>query len=74
MDLELRARGQYFSSPLETIALPIAELLKPVIERESPMNINWVETVVGKCIKKLRLSEHPESVVTFPHNVPVHQQ
>ncbi len=74
MDLELRARGQYFSSPLETIALPIAKLLKPVIERESPMNINWVVIEVGKSIEKLRLSEHPGSVVTFPHNGRVHQQ
>jgi hypothetical protein len=68
VDLELRARGQYFASPLETLVIPVAKLLKPVIERESPMNVDWLEVLVIKIIANLNALPHPESIVTNPHN------
>lgn len=70
MDLDLRERGKYLTSPLEAFVIPIARLLKPVIEFESCMNVDWVEVMVIKTIANLSASQHPESIVTHPYQRP----
>ena len=54
--------------PLETLVIPVAKFLKPVIERESPMNGDWLEVLVIKIIANLNALPHLESIGTNPHN------
>jgi hypothetical protein len=68
VDVELYAQGSCSASTLETIVSPIAKLLQPVIELEIPMKIDWVEVQVLRAIDKLKASQHPESIVTYPHD------